>query len=398
MYAAAGLNGTPVKPTWPVGVPPLPRTPGISRPEVGDLEDSPPVSTIRRGPSSASGSRFNGPPPSPLSNNPPAVRHPPSPSPQPPSINGPPSQVPSFSFTGPSSPPKIPSISLPDDDPPAVRVSVPQINLPSEDDTGGPTINVQDVNSKPTPRVFEVPGISFAGGPPSQRSLPTPARDRPPPTASQRRGLACGECGGSITGRIVNAMGLRFHPECFRCTVCNELLEHVSSYERDGKAYCHLDYHENFAPRCYSCKTAIVEERFISLDDPQLGRRTYHEQHFFCAECGDPFLPPSLPTAKGELAFSGDGPFMSDDVGFTVYRGHPYCEACHVRLRLPKCKKCKRSIRDHDEAVEALGGKWCWGCFCCTGCERPFDDPSFFERDGKPWCEGCFSVMLRNEL
>jgi hypothetical protein len=53
-------------------------------------------------------------------------------------------------------------------------------------------------------------------------------------------------------------------------------------------------------------------------------------------------------------------------VGFTVYRGHPYCEACHVRLRLPKCKRCKRSIRDGDEAVEALGGKWCWGCFVCA--------------------------------
>jgi hypothetical protein len=102
------------------------------------------------------------------------------------------------------------------------------------------------------------------------------------------------------------------------------------------------------------------------LDDPQLGKRTYHEQHFFCAECGDPFLPPSIPASKGEIAFSGDGAFVSDDVGFTVYRGHPYCEACHVRLRLPKCKRCKRSIRDGDEAVEALGGKWCWGCFCCA--------------------------------
>jgi len=63
---------------------------------------------------------------------------------------------------------------------------------------------------------------------------------------------------------------------------------------------------------------------------------------------------------------SGDGDFQADDVGFTVYRGHPYCEACHVRLRLPKCKRCKRSIRDGDEAVEALGGKWCWGCFVCV--------------------------------
>lgn len=36
-----------------------------------------------------------------------------------------------------------------------------------------------------------------------------------------------------------------------------------------------------------------MEEHFITLDDPGLGgKRMYHEQHFFCAECGDPFLTP----------------------------------------------------------------------------------------------------------
>lgn len=81
----------------------------------------------------------------------------------------------------------------------------------------------------------------------------------------------------------------------------------------------------------------------------------YHEQHFFCAECGDPFLDPKK-----------DPNEESDDVGFTVYKGHPYCEACHVRLRMPKCKKCNKSIREGMPAVEALGGKWCWSCFVCA--------------------------------
>lgn len=200
----------------------------------------------------------------------------------------------------------------------------------------------------------------------------------------------------------MNAMGVRWHPGCFRCTVCDELLEHVSSYEKDGRPYCHLDYHENFAPRCYTCKTAIVEERFISLDDPALGKRNYHEQHFFCAECGDPFLTLSggLPTTRvGELSVSGDGEFDSGEgVGFTVFRGHPYCENCHVRLRMPKCKRCKKSIRDHTPAVEALGGKWCYECFVCAGCDRPFEDPSFFQRDEQPYCEHCYMVLLRNDL
>jgi hypothetical protein len=82
--------------------------------------------------------------------------------------------------------------------------------------------------------------------------------------------------------------------------------------------------------------------------------------------------------SPGELALSGDGDFE----GFTVYKGHPYCEPCHVRLRLPKCKKCKKSIRDHDRAVEALGGKWCWSCFVCEVSSFPFTS-----------CASCGSIL-----
>ena len=57
-------------------------------------------------------------------------------------------------------------------------------------------------------------------------------------------GLICGGCNGSIMGRIISAMGSRWHPACFCCTVCNDPLEHVSSYEHEGRPYCHLDYHE----------------------------------------------------------------------------------------------------------------------------------------------------------
>lgn len=91
-----------------------------------------------------------------------------------------------------------------------------------------------------------------------------------------------------------------------------------------------------------------------------------------------------------------------------------------MRLRLPKCKRCKKAIRDGKRAVEALGGKWCWECFVCAvrvfrgplimdygelryshnmqSCERPFDNPAFFQRDGKPFCEHCFSIMIKNEM
>ncbi|KAL5523134.1 hypothetical protein ACEPAF_1401 [Sanghuangporus sanghuang] len=351
--------------------------------------------------------------------------------------------------TSSSSMPSIPSIKTPDDVPQISLPPVPQINLPGGfdfDDAPAKPSSPQ----KPNVPIINLPGgddanslsPTFSGSPPNARldavAMPVILGDlassassprsrglpRPPSSlassvtvvsnsgSNQRSrggGLVCGGCGRGIFGRIVSAMGLRWHPQCFKCCQCGEQLEHVSSYEHDGKPYCHLDYHELFAPQCYSCKTPIIDERFITLDDPALGKRTYHEQHFFCAECGDPFLAPSSAESSkrsgpNEISIKGDGAFdvaVDEDgleVGFTVFRGHPYCEACHVRLRAPKCKACKRSIRDGMRAVEALGGKWCYECFVCTGCQKPFEEPSFFQRDKKPFCEHCFSIILRNEI
>ena len=120
--------------------------------------------------------------------------------------------------------PAAPSISVSSSDLPSISFSPPQISI------SDPTSDTQSprgsFGSKHT-QVQETQG--------SKRTLP------PLP---QRTGLFCGGCGGSIVGRIVSAMGTRWHPGCFRCTICNELLEHVSSYEHGGKPYCHLDYHE----------------------------------------------------------------------------------------------------------------------------------------------------------
>ncbi|KAG1876190.1 hypothetical protein F4604DRAFT_685185 [Suillus subluteus] len=320
----------------------------------------------------------------------------------PPRIAVPGSSPPRIAVSGssPSSPqisafsPSLRQISVSSPSTPQISVSIPSSSPrpPSSWRTSAPSHELKRLPPPPGEN-----GLKDAGGQNNVFDVQNGGKLSRVLKGMRGNGLSCAGCGGPIIGRIVSAMGQRWHPGCFRCSACNELLEHVSSFEHEGKPYCHLDYHENFAPRCYHCKTAIIDERFITLDDEALGKRTYHEQHFFCAECGDPFLPPS----SGSVGFTvtGDGEFdLDDDVGFTVYKGHPYCEACHVRLRMPKCKHCKKSIRDGMRAVEALGGKWCWECFVCEGCKTPFDDPSFFLRDNKPFCEPCFSLILRNEV
>lgn len=122
----------------------------------------------------------------------------------------------------------IPSIGVSDDKAPAKFTPLPTFNLPdgdSDDDQPGPSRS---------------PQVAFTGLPTIQVSTEPSAATRITPSGA----IVCAGCEQPIIGRIVNAMEQRFHPQCFRCNECGELLEHVSSYEWQGKAYCHLDYHD----------------------------------------------------------------------------------------------------------------------------------------------------------
>lgn len=83
--------------------------------------------------------------------------------------------------------------------------------------------------------------------------------------------IVCAGCDSPIIGRIVNAMNQRFHPQCFKCNECGELLEHVSSFEWEGKAYCHLDYHD-VSRRLLSRLMAEICSSMLSLQDTHCGQ------------------------------------------------------------------------------------------------------------------------------
>ena len=208
-----------------------------SQPQVRQQQQQPPSPSRRRQPASPTVPSIN-------VNTAPAHQHQPR-SPTVPTIRTPQAQSPQrqkISFPanpdsdsdGETNGPRI-AVSVVDDSGPGPRISVSGSNdVPSisinvggaDDDHGnGPAINVDSGG----------PSVSVNGGRRSVAELPTIRRGG---------GLSCGGCGGMIVGRVVSAMGARWHPGCFRCCVCTELLENLSSYEKDGRSFCHLDYHE----------------------------------------------------------------------------------------------------------------------------------------------------------
>ncbi|EFX05944.1 lim domain containing protein [Grosmannia clavigera kw1407] len=211
--------------------------------------------------------------------------------------------------------------------------------------------------------------------------------------AGQRQTGSTGSTSASATGSTAAAAGLeRFHPGCFRCHACGTSLEaleispepdksraarldriarraHGEQLEErpgetmaedgDGRLrfFCHLDWHELYAPRCHHCTTPIVGEHVVALG------HHWHVGHFFCAECGDPFGPGATHIEKD---------------------GYAWCVGCQTRRterRAPRCRACgKPAIGAY---VQALGAEWHDDCFRCAVCEGGFVDGQIFPRQGK---------------
>ncbi|CAK6440418.1 unnamed protein product [Pipistrellus nathusii] len=167
----------------------------------------------------------------------------------------------------------------------------------------------------------------------------------------------CGACRKPIAGQVVTAMGRTWHPEHFVCTHCQEEIGSRNFFERDGQPYCEQDYHTLFSPRCHYCNGPILDKVVTALD------RTWHPEHFFCAQCG---------------AFFGPEGFHEKD-------GKAYCRKDYFDMFAPKCGGCARAILEN--YISALNTLWHPECFVCRECFTPFINGSFFEHDGQPYCE-----------
>lgn len=122
--------------------------------------------------------------------------------------------------------------------------------------------------------------------------------------------------------------------------------------------------------------------------------RTYHAEHFTCAECNCQFGPEGFHEKVSAQFLSPPSNFQD---------GVPYCKTDYLRLFAPRCRRCSNPVRGR--FITALGAAWDPECFVCQvwscgsqaaqhsaawdlqDCSRPFASGSFFELNGIPLCE-----------
>lgn len=69
----------------------------------------------------------------------------------------------------------------------------------------------------------------------------------------------CSACDKPIVGQVITALGKTWHPEHFTCNHCSQELGTRNFFEREGKPYCEIDYHNLFSPRCAYCNGPILD-------------------------------------------------------------------------------------------------------------------------------------------
>lgn len=169
----------------------------------------------------------------------------------------------------------------------------------------------------------------------------------------------CAACDQNILGEVVHALGKKYHPEHFFCSVCQKEIGNETFVERNEKVYCENCYTTYFTPLCPKCNQPVLD-----FCTEAMGKK-YHPDCFVCIECEKPL--------KDEL--------------FMERNNQIYCEKCYNHLFAPICKKCNKHITS--KFIHALGNYYHNDCFSCSNsnCSIIFKNGKFFEFENQPYCE-----------
>ncbi|VDO82983.1 unnamed protein product [Soboliphyme baturini] len=74
-----------------------------------------------------------------------------------------------------------------------------------------------------------------------------------------------------------------WHPGCFVCDTCHELLVDLIYFIKDGRILCGRHFGETVFPRCAACDELIFAKEYTQAEN-----KSWHLKHFCCFHCDKP--------------------------------------------------------------------------------------------------------------
>uniref|UniRef100_A0A6A7G322 Testin n=1 Tax=Hirondellea gigas TaxID=1518452 RepID=A0A6A7G322_9CRUS len=154
---------------------------------------------------------------------------------------------------------------------------------------------------------------------------------------------------GEVAVICERAGPLKFwHPGCFVCTECGELLADMIYFWHGDRIYCGRHYHKaTSVPRCHACDELIFSNSWTRAEE-----HDWHLAHFSCFLC--------------DTALAGKSYVPSSS-------GHPYCLPCHMAANAQSCETCEQKIEPGSKQCQFRGYHFhaTDECFCCHSCKTP---------------------------
>ncbi|XP_062610765.1 prickle planar cell polarity protein 3-B-like isoform X2 [Saccostrea cucullata] len=193
---------------------------------------------------------------------------------------------------------------------------------------------------------------------------------RPLPLTMQ--GVICSKCQQMISGGSMAVFATRaghdkiWHPSCFTCMTCDELLVDLIYFFKDEFLYCGRHHAELIKPRCGACDEIIFADECTEAEG-----RSWHMKHFCCFEC--------------DRQLGGQRYIMKE--------GRPYCCVCFERMYAEYCDTCGEHIGVDQGQMTHEGQHWhaTERCFKCHTCQKSLLGQPFLPKHGVIYCSAACS-------
>lgn len=155
-----------------------------------------------------------------------------------------------------------------------------------------------------------------------------------------------------------------WHPKCFTCHRCGDLLADLVYFFHQGNIYCGRDLAEILKiPRCKACDELIFTAEYTAAEGA-----TFHIKHFCCYHCDTPL--------------AGKQYTPDDETNM------PLCLDCYDKYFADRCQNCQRTINPAEEAVSWQKSHWHKPCFNCAGanCGKSLIGGRFCIKFDLPFC------------
>uniref|UniRef100_A0A3P9KDU7 Testin n=1 Tax=Oryzias latipes TaxID=8090 RepID=A0A3P9KDU7_ORYLA len=136
-----------------------------------------------------------------------------------------------------------------------------------------------------------------------------------------------------------------WHPACFVCCTCHELLVDMIYFWKKGNMYCGRHYGDSEKPRCAGCDELIFSNEYTQAEG-----QNWHLKHFCCFDC--------------DCILAGETYVMEND--------KPICRPCYMKNYAVKCSSCQNAVDPEAQRVSYDALHWHAEpqCFKCSGCSK----------------------------